>query len=161
MVRVASDISHQSGHWSPLDLAKRSVRRTLHEHPVYYTAKTLRGAELRYSVAEKTVLAVVSTVQRLTPYFQAHPVQVLSQQPIGALLKSPNAPSRMSKWAVFLGAFQIEFRPRPAIKGQALADFVVECTAREEASPEEPEAYDWWIVFTDGSSAAKNSGVEW
>ncbi|VFQ80577.1 unnamed protein product [Cuscuta campestris] len=128
------------------------------QHPVYYTAKTLRGAKLRYSVAEKTVLAVVSTVQRLTPYFQAHPVQVLSQQPIGALLRSPNAPSRMSKWAVFLGAFQIEFKPRPGIKGQALADFVVECTAREEPSPEEPEADDWWIVFTDGSSAAKNSG---
>ncbi|VFQ67525.1 unnamed protein product [Cuscuta campestris] len=112
----------------------------------------------RYSVAEKTVLAVVSTVQRLTPYFQAHPVQVLSQQPIGALLRSPNAPSRMSKRAVFLGAFQIKFKPRPAIKGQALADFVVECTAREEPSLEEPEADDWWIVFTDGSSAAKNSG---
>ncbi|VFQ90787.1 unnamed protein product, partial [Cuscuta campestris] len=127
------------------------------QHPVYYTAKTLRGAELRYSVAEKTVLAVVSTVQRLTPYFQAHPVQVLSQQPIGALLRSPNAPSRMSKWAVFLGAFQIKFKPRPAIKGQALADFVVECTAREEPSPE-LETDDWWTVFTDGSSAAKNSG---
>ncbi|VFQ94507.1 unnamed protein product [Cuscuta campestris] len=96
---------------------------------------------------------------RLTPYFQAHPVQVLSQQPIGALLRSPNAPSRMSKWTVFLGAFQIEFKPRPAIKGQALADFVVECTAREESSPE-LETDDWWTVFTDGSSAAKNSGGE-
>ncbi|VFR02730.1 unnamed protein product [Cuscuta campestris] len=82
---------------------------------------------------------------------------VLSQQPIGALLRSPNAPSRMSKWAVFLGAFQIEFKPRPAIKGQALADFVVECTAREEPSPA-LETDDWWTVFTDGSSAAKNSG---
>ncbi|VFQ79319.1 unnamed protein product [Cuscuta campestris] len=50
------------------------------QHPVYYTAKTLRGPELRYSVAEKTVLAVVATVQRLTPYLQAHPVQVLSQR---------------------------------------------------------------------------------
>ncbi|VFQ93359.1 unnamed protein product [Cuscuta campestris] len=60
--------------------------------------------------------------------------------------RSPNAPSCMSKWAVFLGAFQIEFRPRAAIKGQALADFVVECTAWEEPSPEEPEADDWWIV---------------
>ncbi|VFR02436.1 unnamed protein product, partial [Cuscuta campestris] len=95
--------------------------------------------------------------ERLTPYFQAHPVQVLSQQPIGALLRSPNAPSRMSKWAVFLGAFLIEFKPRKAIKGQALADFVVECTAREEPSAE-LETDDWWTVFTDGSSAAKNSG---
>ncbi|VFQ96840.1 unnamed protein product [Cuscuta campestris] len=94
---------------------------------------------------------------RLRPYFQAHPVQVLSQQPIGALLRSSNAPSRMSKWAVFLGAFQIKFKPRPAIKGQALADFMVECTAREEPNPE-LEADGWWTVFTDGSSAAKNSG---
>ncbi|VFQ59881.1 unnamed protein product [Cuscuta campestris] len=78
-------------------------------------------------------------------------------QPIGALLRSANAPSRMSKWAVFLGAFQIKFKPRPAIKGQTLADFVVECTAREESSPE-PETDDWWTVFTDGSSAAKNKG---
>ncbi|VFQ98728.1 unnamed protein product [Cuscuta campestris] len=79
------------------------------------------------------------------------------REPIGALLRSLNAPSRMSKWAMFLGAFQIEFKPRPVIKGQALADFVVECTAREEPSPE-LETDDWWTVFTDGSSAAKNSG---
>ncbi|VFQ85614.1 unnamed protein product [Cuscuta campestris] len=84
--------------------------------------------------------------------------EFIAKEPIGALLRSPNAPSRMSKWAVFLGAFQIKFKPRPAIKGQELADFVVECTAREEPSPEEPETDDWWIVFTDGSSAAKNSG---
>ncbi|VFQ78634.1 unnamed protein product [Cuscuta campestris] len=32
-----------------------------------------------------------------------------------------------------------------------------ECTAREEPSPE-LEADGWWTVFTDGSSAAKNSG---
>ncbi|VFR03165.1 unnamed protein product [Cuscuta campestris] len=55
-------------------------------------------------------------------------------------------------------AKEIEFKPRLAIKGQALADFMVECTAREEPRPEEPEADDSWTVFTDGSSAAKNSG---
>ncbi|VFQ95862.1 unnamed protein product [Cuscuta campestris] len=59
---------------------------------------------------------------------------------------------------VFLGSFQIEFKPRPAIKGQALVDFVVECTAREvEPSGEEPEG-NWWTVYTDGSSATDASG---
>ncbi|VFQ80927.1 unnamed protein product [Cuscuta campestris] len=107
---------------------------------------------------EKTIFAVVCTVKKLTPYFQAHPVHVLSQIPIGTLLRSPNAPSRVSKWGVFLGSFQIEFKPRPAIKGQALADFVVECTAREvESSAEEPEG-NWWTVYTDGSSATDASG---
>ncbi|VFQ85584.1 unnamed protein product [Cuscuta campestris] len=53
---------------------------------------------------------------------------------------------------------EIEFKPRPAIKGQALADFVVECTAREvESSGEEPEG-NWWTVYTDGSSATDASG---
>ncbi|VFQ98450.1 unnamed protein product [Cuscuta campestris] len=70
----------------------------------------------------------------------------------------PNAPSRVSKWGVFLGSFQIEFKPRPAIKGQALADFVVECTAREvDPSGEDPKG-SWWTVYTDGSSATDASG---
>ncbi|VFQ60495.1 unnamed protein product [Cuscuta campestris] len=107
---------------------------------------------------EKTIFAVVCTVKKLTPYFQAHPVHVLSQIPIGTLLRSPNAPSWVSKWGVFLGSFQIVFKSRPAIKGQALADFVVECTAREvESSGEEPEG-NWWTVYTDGSSATDASG---
>ncbi|VFQ77221.1 unnamed protein product [Cuscuta campestris] len=124
------------------------------QRPVYYVARVLRGAELRYTNMEKTIFAV----KKLTPYFQAHPVHVLSQIPIGTLLRSPNAPSRVSKWGVFLGSFQIEFKPRPAIKGQTLADFVVECTAREvESSGEEPEG-NWWTVYTDGSSATDASG---
>ncbi|VFQ85197.1 unnamed protein product [Cuscuta campestris] len=45
-----------------------------------------------------------------------------------------------------------------AIKGQALADFVVECTAREvESNGEEPEE-KWWTIYTDGSSATNASG---
>ncbi|VFQ69675.1 unnamed protein product, partial [Cuscuta campestris] len=128
------------------------------QRPVYYVPRVLRGAELRYTNMEKTIFAVVCTVKKLTPYFQTHPVHVLSQIPIGTLLRSPNAPSRVSKWGVFLGSFHIEFKPRPAIKGQALADFVVECTAREvESSGKEPEG-NWWTVYTDGSSATDASG---
>ncbi|VFQ69046.1 unnamed protein product, partial [Cuscuta campestris] len=131
----------------------------LEARPVKQKKRFLSSERREFVSKEVATLQSIGHIrERLTPYFQAHPVQVLSQQPIGALLRSPNAASRMSKWAVFLGAFQIESKPRPAIKGQALADFVVECTAREEPSPEEPEAEDWWKVFTDGSSAAKNSG---
>ncbi|VFQ70831.1 unnamed protein product [Cuscuta campestris] len=88
----------------------------------------------------------------------AHPVHVLSQIPIGTLLRSLNAPSQVSKWGVFLGSFQIEFKPRPAIKGQALADFVVECTAREVESNGEELEGNWWIIYTDGLSATDASG---
>ncbi|VFQ62046.1 unnamed protein product [Cuscuta campestris] len=100
----------------------------------------------------------VKVVKKLTPYFQAHPVHVLSQIPIGTLLRSPNAPSRVGKWGVFLGSFQIEFKPRPAIKGHALADVMVECTAREVESNEEEPKGNWWTMYTDGSSATHASG---
>ncbi|VFR03159.1 unnamed protein product [Cuscuta campestris] len=91
----------------------------------------------------------------------AHPVHVLSQILIGTLLRSPNAPSRVSKWGVYLGSFQIEFKPRPAIKGQALADFVVECTARKVESNEEEPGGNWWTIYTHGSSTtdASRGGV--
>ncbi|CAH9143682.1 unnamed protein product [Cuscuta epithymum] len=130
------------------------------QRPVYYVSKTLRDAELRYTTIEKTVLSVVWTVKRLTQYFQAHPVHVLSHQPLGALMRSPTASSRMIKWAVYLSQFHIEVKPRPSIKGQALADFIVECTAREEATKMKhgDDEQEWWILSTDGSSAAKSCG---
>ncbi|VFQ89820.1 unnamed protein product [Cuscuta campestris] len=87
----------------------------------------------------------------------AHPIHVLSQNPIGTLIRSPNAPSRVSKWGVFLGPFQIEFKSRPAIKGQALEDFVVECTTREVETTREEQVENLWTIYTDGSSATDAS----
>ncbi|CAH9118568.1 unnamed protein product [Cuscuta europaea] len=92
-------------------------------------------------------------------YFQAHTVHVLTQQPLGAFMRSPTSSSRMVKWAIFLSQFQIEIKLRPSIKGQALADFVTECTARETTATtpgQEPD--DTWTLFADGSSAAKACG---
>ncbi|XP_019167218.1 PREDICTED: uncharacterized protein LOC109162963 [Ipomoea nil] len=58
-----------------------------------------------------------------------------------------------------LTQYAIEYRPRPTIKGQALADFLVECTARDTRPPEveDPEA-EWWSLATDGSSSKKGAG---
>ncbi|VFQ67107.1 unnamed protein product [Cuscuta campestris] len=101
------------------------------QHPVYYVSKTLRDAELRYSHPEKVMLAVFWTAKRLTPYFQAHQIVVLTNEPLASLTRSPAASAQLTKWAVFISQYNVEFRPRPSIKGQALADFQVECTARE------------------------------
>ncbi|CAH9133666.1 unnamed protein product [Cuscuta epithymum] len=126
---------------------------------IFYVSKTLREAELRYSPIEKTVLAIIHTVKKLGHYFQAHPVHVLTHQPLGALMRSPTSSPRMIKWAIFLSQYQIEIKPRPSIKGKALADFVTECTARETAittTGAEPD--EAWTLYTDGSSATKACG---
>ena len=48
--------------------------------------------------------------------------------PLGDILHNKDATGRISKWAVELGALNIDFTPCKAIKSQALADFVTEWT---------------------------------
>ena len=48
--------------------------------------------------------------------------------PLGDILHNRDPTGRISKWAVELGALNIDFTPRKAIKSQALADFVAEWT---------------------------------
>ncbi|VFQ71635.1 unnamed protein product [Cuscuta campestris] len=128
------------------------------QRPIYYVSRTLRDAELRYSVVEKSILAVVNTVKKLNHYFQAHEVEVRSHQPLSIIIRNPTASNRVIKWSVYLSQYQIEMKPRAAIKAQALADFMVECTARDNNPMPTAEQEDWWTLSTDGSSAAKACG---
>ncbi|GKA49271.1 reverse transcriptase domain-containing protein [Tanacetum coccineum] len=75
---------------------------------------------------EKLVLALLSASKRLKRYFQAHTVVVITDQPIKQLLSSSEISGRMLKWKFELEGYDIQYRPRTAIKGQILADFIVE-----------------------------------
>ena len=46
--------------------------------------------------------------------------------PLGDILHNRDATGHISKWAIELGALNIDFTPRKTIKSQALADFVAE-----------------------------------
>ncbi|XP_019195818.1 PREDICTED: uncharacterized protein LOC109189660 [Ipomoea nil] len=128
------------------------------QRPVYYVSHALHGPELRYSRLEMIVYALYTAAKKLAPYFQGRAIRVLIDQPIGVVLRTASSSGRLVKWALMLTQYAIEYRPRPAIKGQALADFLVECTARETRLPqvEDPEAA-WWSLATDGSSSKKGA----
>ncbi|KAK4388839.1 Transposon Ty3-G Gag-Pol polyprotein [Sesamum angolense] len=131
------------------------VRQENREHlPVYYVSKVLQGAEPKYSQIEKLALSLVIAARKLRPYFQSHKVTVLTNHPLKQLLASPKLSGRMVKWAVKLSEYGIEFHPRPAIKAQVLADFVVEL-AYDEASISTPT----WSVYVDRSSTSTESGA--
>ncbi|XP_063943205.1 uncharacterized protein LOC135150603 [Daucus carota subsp. sativus] len=98
------------------------------QKPVYYVSKVLHGAELNYSVIEKFALAMITASRKLRPYFQSHKIEVLTDQPLRNVIHSPKASGRLIKWAIELGEFDIRYKPRTAIKAQALADFLVECS---------------------------------
>ncbi|GJU14778.1 reverse transcriptase domain-containing protein [Tanacetum coccineum] len=69
---------------------------------------------------------------------------------------------RMLKWKFELEGYDIQYRPRTSIKGQILADFIVE--RPDEESPDElmaepEELPEPWTLFTDGSSCIDGSGA--
>ncbi|XP_074352595.1 uncharacterized protein LOC141691735 [Apium graveolens] len=96
------------------------------QSPVYYVSKRLHDAETRYTNMEKLVYALILASRKLRPYFQAHRVEVRTAYPLRQVLHKPESSGRMLKWAVELGQFDLEYVPRTAIKGQALADFLLE-----------------------------------
>ena len=48
------------------------------QRPVYYVSKSLHEAKVRYLPLERAILAVVLTTRKLSHYFQAHTVVVLT-----------------------------------------------------------------------------------
>ncbi|KAK3026310.1 hypothetical protein RJ639_040998 [Escallonia herrerae] len=96
--------------------------------PIYYVSKVLQGAKLRYPDTEKLVFSLLVTARKLRPYFQSHSITVLTDKPLRRILHKPDVSGRLVPWSIELGEFDIRYRPCPSIKGQALADFIVECT---------------------------------
>ncbi|GKC83354.1 reverse transcriptase domain-containing protein [Tanacetum coccineum] len=109
---------------------------------------------------EKLVLSLVFAAKRLRRYFQAHPIAVVTDQPIKQITSHPDVAGRLQKWSVMLGEHNITYRPRTSVKGQILADFIIEKTDESPSdisvveTPQEP-----WTLFTDGSSCIDGSGA--
>ena len=82
---------------------------------------------------EKLILALVTAARKLCPYFQAHTIEVLTEYPIKQVLHKPETSIRLMKWAIELSEFDIIYKPKTAIKGQVLADFIMEFTSAEPA----------------------------
>ncbi|KAI5322547.1 hypothetical protein L3X38_031619 [Prunus dulcis] len=57
------------------------------ELPIFYVSKALQNAELRYPLLEQLALALVVSARRLRPYFQAHGIKVLTNQPLRQVLQ--------------------------------------------------------------------------
>ncbi|KAH9768928.1 Ribonuclease H [Citrus sinensis] len=94
------------------------------QHPVYYTSKALVDAETRYPLMEKWALALITAARKLRPYFQAHQIVVMTDQPL---------------------------RPRGAIKAQALVDFMVDRVepgeeVQEKQPAEQQDSKGIWLL---------------
>ena len=109
---------------------------------------------------EKLILALVTTARKLCPYFQAHTIEILTKYLMKQVLHKPETSGRLMKWAIELSEFDIRYKLKTTIKGQILADFVMEFTSTKlieatQATSDLPN----WRLSVDGAANAQGSGA--
>ena len=109
---------------------------------------------------EKLILALVTATRKLCPYFQAHTIEVPTEYPRKQVLHKPETSGRLMKWTLELSEFDIIYKPKTAIKGQVLANFIMEFTPTElakdtRATPDLPI----WKLSIDGATNAQGGGA--
>ena len=115
------------------------------QRPIYYVSKSLQEIETCYLPLEKVVLAIVHSTRKLPHYFQAHIIVVLTQLPLQALLRKSDYTGKITKLGTRLGAYDVKYMPRTAVKGKNLANFVAEFI---EGTSEKEEAIMGILVIS-------------
>lgn len=70
--------------------------------------------------------ASVTTAKKLYPYFQTHMIKVFIEASLAKVFRKPDSTERLIRLVVELSKFDLLYEPNKTIKGQALANFVVE-----------------------------------
>ncbi|GJV14074.1 reverse transcriptase domain-containing protein [Tanacetum coccineum] len=122
-------------HWTPeAEQAFKQLKQHLSELPLLVAPKPKEEVIVYLSASYGAVSAVLMTERgmvQMTVYFISRAKRV----------------RRLQKWSVMLGEHNITYRPRTSVKGQILADFLVE--KPDENLPNTP------VVFTASNNEAE------
>jgi ribonuclease HI/probable phosphoglycerate mutase len=111
----------------------------------------------RYPHYQKLAYGVFLASRKLRHYFYDHKITVVSKAPLKDIINNSDATGRVAKWGIELASFDIDYKPRAAIKSRALAEFMADWKEAQETTPV-PEPADWVMHF-DGSKLLHGSGA--
>jgi ethanolamine utilization protein EutP (predicted NTPase) len=110
-------------------------------YPIYFVSEVLSDSKSQYFHIMKLAYALLITACKLSHYFQVHWIKVHTSSTLGEILNNRMAIGKIAKWAIELSMYDIVYKPRTAIKAQALRDFVVEWTEIQTAPKERELEY--------------------
>jgi hypothetical protein len=97
------------------------------EHIITYLSRCLIDAEIRYAFIEKLCLSLFYACSKLRPYLLSSTCIVACQADvIRHMLQQPILSGKIGKWAYALIEYDLSYEPLKSMKGQVIADFIVE-----------------------------------
>ncbi|GJZ78085.1 reverse transcriptase domain-containing protein [Tanacetum coccineum] len=124
----------------------------------------IKRSKRNYASLEKMALALRHASRRLRRYFEAHPIIVITDQPIKKILNKADTSGRLAQYSIELGEFNISYEPCSAFKGHILANFINEVPVGSETMVPRQTQYtidhqkdgkEEWVLYTDGASSIK------
>jgi hypothetical protein len=81
------------------------------QRPVCYISEVLIDSKIRYSHVQKLLYTLLVTSRKLRHYFEGHKITAVTDSRLGDILRNRDAIGCISKWAVELGALNIDISP--------------------------------------------------
>ncbi|XP_077239680.1 uncharacterized protein LOC143880570 [Tasmannia lanceolata] len=142
------------------------------ERPVYYISKKMLEYEVKYTILEKTCLALVWATQRLRHYLLSSKVLLLSRMdPLKYLFEKPALTGRTARWLLLLSEFDITYVTQKSVKGRVIAEHLADSPVEESAflkaefpdeeimDIEEDTPNTRWAMYFDGAVNNQGQGI--
>jgi hypothetical protein len=129
------------------------------EFPVAYVSRQLSNAETRYTSIERLCLTFCFTCTKFRHYILSSTCTIACQYDIVRhMLHSPLLSGRLGKWAYALVEYDLTFEPLRSLRGQIVADFMVDHVVATNTDVQVLEK-ELWVLYFDGSVCDKGRGL--
>jgi hypothetical protein len=129
------------------------------EFVVAYISRRQTDIETRYEFVEKLCLLLYYACTKFRHYILSSTCTVVCQHDIVKfMLQKPMLRGRVGKWIYSMIEYDLLYESLRAIKGQVMADFIVDHMVSEEGEVSLIEISPWLLYF-DGSVCGKGQGI--